>query len=214
MVTLIASIGIAPPAQADGSVLREGVRTGLATGFYAVREGELHPLEASSSRLEIEPVDLPTPSSPAPYLINFSQWTRCFIGNNERDVFANHADYNNGNLRNVTLNCGAGDAIKGWGYKHIRDGHESQWQDKLDQITPFGAMPDASWDDLMTVANDSSTMFPSYTGGSVNTKCTVGQTAFVDNRGVVRQVINSKTVWNRDDGRIITSVPQASQACR
>lgn len=187
----------------------DGVK--VSDGMYAVAGDRLASLPTRDSTSEVTALPPREDGEASPFLIDFGQWTRCFIGNNSGDVFAAYFDL--GGLREVQLTCGEGNKDNGWGYKHIRDGHESDWQAKLDELAHWGLVPNASWDDLMSMANDVNIAFPSYTGGGGNTKCTVGQTAFVSN-GVIVQIINSKTVWNTSNGRVITSHPTSSQVCR
>lgn len=86
--------------------------------------------------------------------------------------------------KDVRLKCGTGDAQSGWGYKHIRDGKESDWQAKLNAARAAGWDSEAqgveSWDDLMSGATASAVMWPEYRRVSPvnNTTCGVTEIFF------------------------------------
>ncbi|MGK9146265.1 hypothetical protein KXS11_01370 [Plantibacter flavus] len=154
-------------------------------------------------------------------LIDFGQWVSCFSLNNSQDVYASYTHWWNGSGHDVRLKCGQGDRHSGWGYKHIRDGKEADWQAKLDGARGAGWVPGSqgveSWDDLMAGAAASAVTFPEYKGGNAinNTSCGVTTIYFgrVSNPEQVVYSFRVRAAWANDSDRLITAFPQSGESC-
>lgn len=179
-------------------------------------------VDVDMQALEAAALDLQEPAPPVdnvvgPRLIDFNQWVGCFSLNRETDVFAYYWFPWNGRLNAVNLKCGN----SSYGYKHIRENHEAQWQQVLDtarargwQSAQYGV---ESWDDLMSgvtsgvVADPGAGLTKYDVSNKWCTKTTFGlwdtdQNAIVYDFGV-------ETAWASDSDRLITSFPSSRKVC-
>lgn len=216
------------------SLVASGVAIGLvlggATAAHASDESEvklvvLHEdtwADVDMVALEAATLDLEPPAAPeagkiAARLIDWNQWFGCFSLNNEADVFSYFWFPWDGRLNAVNLKCGN----SSYGYKHIRERHESQWQDVLNtarargwQSAQYGV---ESWDDLMSgvtsgvIADPGAGLTKYPTSNKWCTKTTFGlwdsgQKAIIYEFGV-------ETAWASDSDRLITSFPSSRKVC-
>lgn len=187
----------------------------------AVSELQLFVKNESGEPIEIEWPEMPELSEPEepegtegtqPYLINFTQWTRCFTLNFQRDTFAEFPFAWNGEIIDVHLRCGTGDPNNpsaGWGYQHITYKHEEDWQTKLDQITPAGTTPDKSWDDVMAAGISVASAAPTDVKqrDSNDTFCAIGEMGFkMEGQGLI-QWMGVRVAFTQDGDRVITAFP-------
>ena len=121
-----------------------------------------HPISAEKfipeGRLQMSPAS----DTPQSRLIDFSQWVQCFTLNDSDMVIKEYVTWWNGVPAYKRLRCG--DA--GFGYKHIRERHEKDWQAKLDRIAPSGLFPNVSWDDLMSAAVVNALLVPDWSNSN------------------------------------------------
>lgn len=197
----------------------EGTHVGLPEGMYRYTpEGEFLPVDLEAVELDAQPPEPASEGGMQPKLIDFSQWAGCFVGNNSSLVFDNYFWMMQEPMQNITLRCGTGDADSGWGYKHIRAGHEADWQRQLDYLRTVspGFFADKSWDFVMTVSNDSAIYDPLYwkQKGS-NTRCALGGNYWLDTNGNTSAPIIGVTAWNTDmnGNGVISSYPTSQQRC-
>lgn len=190
--------------------------------MFVRSDGELVDVEAQlskdSARLPDETQGDPGMSS---RLINFGQWVSCFSLNSSEDVYAEYVHWWNGSSHDVRLKCGEGNRYNGWGYKHIRDGKEADWQAKLDGAKRAGWLPGSqgveSWDDLMAGAAAAAVTFPEYKGGNSasDTSCGVTTIYFgrVSNPQEVVYSFRVRAAWANNSDRLITAFPQSGASC-
>ncbi|MGO1544838.1 MAG: hypothetical protein ACTHXA_10925 [Gulosibacter sp.] len=183
-----------------------------------VSELQLFMKNEAGETVEIEWPEMPEMSEPEesdepqPYLIDITQWSRCFILNFERDTFEKFPFPFNGQLIYVHLRCGTGDPDRphvGWGYQHITYKHEDDWQAKLNQITPPGTTPDKSWDDVMAAGISVATGAPTDVKPRNNndTFCAIGEMGFkMEGQGLI-QWMGVKVAFSQDGDRVITAYP-------
>lgn len=153
-------------------------------------------------------------------LINLSQWVSCYTFNIRDEVFAEYTHFWDGFGHDVRLKCGDGGA-SGWGYRHIEERHQKDWQSKLDQARAKGWNPAwqgvDSWDDLMAGAAGSVITWPEYVGGNTTSKTTCGVTDLYlvdrDRPQVVLMVIRVAAVWATNSDRLITAYPTPKTSC-
>lgn len=211
-------VGSATPvsaAEAEASSTTEGV------GLFTVVKGQS--IRVADNYLESTNLDLHGSAASGdvtPYLINWDQWFGCFSLNNANDVFANYMFWWDGVGRDVRLKCGEGSAASGWGYKHIRDGKESQWQAKLNAAKAAGwnaaAVGVESWDDLMSGATGSVILYPDYIRRDTvgNKWCANNEFYLQDLKsGRVLYSFRVETAWASDSDRLITSFPSGRTYC-
>lgn len=150
-------------------------------------------------------------------LLNFSQWVSCFTLNNSNDQYATYTAHKDGVVYDMALRCGeqSGTGV-GWGYKHIRAGHESQWQNLYNSGVAKGWNPSSQgiegWDDLMASAIGGATPYWSY--ASINTAaqkgCVLSRVAWL-NVNTNKIVLTKKVVvvFSINNKRVITAYPVA-----
>ncbi|GAA0439106.1 hypothetical protein [Leifsonia naganoensis] len=220
LITLLAAgslvIGAAIPATAaepDNQFEEE-------LGLYTVVNDR--PVRVTDSFLEEHALELNEAApeqEPSTRLIDWNQWFGCYSLNNANDVFANYMFWWDGAGKNVRLKCGEGDARSGWGYKHIRDGKESQWQTKLDAARAAGwnssAVKVESWDDLMSGASAAVILYPDYIRRDTvsNKWCANNLFYLQDANGNVRYKFQVEVAWASDSDRLITSFPSNRAYC-
>jgi hypothetical protein len=216
------------------SLLASGVALGLvvggATAAHASDEPEvklvvqhedawvdvdMEALEAAT--LDLNPPMTAEPGKPASRLIDWNQWFGCFSLNNETDVLARYWFPWDGRLKPVNLKCGN----SSYGYKHIREGHESQWQDVLNtardrgwQSAQYGV---ESWDDLMSGVTSGvvADPGPGATFYPVSNKwCTKTMFGLWDSaqKSIIYE-FGVETAWASDSDRLITSFPSSRKVC-
>ncbi|MGJ4843494.1 hypothetical protein [Leifsonia sp. Le1] len=176
--------------------------------------------QESTIRLRGENSSAPSDPGVASRLIDWDQWFGCFSLNNESDVFASYTFYYNGVGKDVRLKCGAGNGTSGWGYKHIRDGKEARWQEKLDAAKAAGWKPQEwgvqSWDDLMSGATAGVILYPDYLSHSaVGNKWCANNEFYLLDRKTNRELYSFRVeaAWASDSDRLITSFPSNRTYC-
>jgi hypothetical protein len=151
-----------------------------------------------------------------PMLINFPQWVKCNVVNDSEYVLATYTWNYNGTGKPIDLKCGT----SGFGYKHITEKHESQWQDKWDSMKSQGWDPSLqgmqSWDDLMSfsaiVALDD--VGSAFRSSQVSQKaCTNVQLYLVDSNGTPKYSLRFEVVWSLNNSHIITAYPSQRTTC-
>ena len=168
-----------------------------------------------AAALRLNPV--PEGEGASARLIDWNQWFGCFSLNNETDVFAYYWFPWDGSLRNVNLKCGT----KDYGYKHIREGHESQWQGTLDAARAKGWKPAfygvESWDDLMSGVTAELVADPGPGLQKVqasNKWCTKGDFGLWDtDRKTIVYSFGVEVAWVADSDRLLTSFPSSRKVC-
>lgn len=139
-----------------------------------------------------------------PYLIDFPQWVQCFTLNDTEMVIKEYTTWWNGDPETKRLKCG--DST--FGYKHIRERHEKDWQTKLDKITPSGLFPNVSWDDLMSAAAVNALLVPDWSENvSGSKKCYVIRMGFYNQYGTLLDSYNVRAVTATNSDRVITVLP-------
>ncbi|KZX21383.1 hypothetical protein [Rathayibacter tanaceti] len=122
------------------------------------------------------------------------------------------------------LRCGQPDDASGkggWGYKHIREDHEQNWQDKFNEGLALGWVPESqgfeSWDDLMATSGGNAGLWPDHMravdpkGG---TTCLIAIGVFYDAfSGAELGTFNYRTIFSNTTERLITSFPQSGTTC-
>lgn len=210
-----AAVLVAGPAAAEA-----GAEATVNARMYVMENGKLIDL---ADRFRENDIDLGRPagrSNPGARLINLSQWVSCYTFNMRDEVFNLYTHYWDGAGHDVRLKCGEPGG-GGWGYRHIEDGHKTDWQNKLDQARAKGWTAEAqgvqSWDDLMSGAAASAITWPEKVGGSpVNsTKCGITDLYLVDaNRPqVVLMTIRVLASWATNSDRLITAYPTSKASC-
>lgn len=190
-------------------------------GWFAMVDGQLVDV-GDRFRSHVLDLDQPAKSAPdlAPRLIDLSQWVSCYTFNMKDEVFAEYTHYWDGVGHDVRLKCGDY-GTSGWGYRHIEEGHKSDWQTKLDQARAKGWNSQwqgvESWDDLMAGAAASAITWPEHVGSNAvsKTKCGITDLYLVDrNRPqVVLMVIRVAAVWATNSDRLITAYPTQKTVC-
>jgi hypothetical protein len=213
--TLLVGAGVSGPASA---VEPEGAADTGEVALMVKVNGVAVPLE--DAFLEAAALDLhaTTPTDPhtvSPSLINFDQWFRCYSLNEENTVFELYTHYWDGVGKDIRLKCGT----SGWGYKHIRERHEGDWQVKMDTARSRGwnaILSQGSWDDLMNASVASTVIWGEFVGGDAlnNTKCSNSTMSFVNTgTGQVVYEFNVTAVWANDSDRLITAYPTSKFVC-
>ncbi|GAB3305221.1 hypothetical protein [Pseudoclavibacter terrae] len=170
--------------------------------------------------VDAAPLDLHNAPAPegemSPQLISFDQWFRCFSLNESSEVFSTYEFPKDGVGYPITLQCG-NDV---YGYKHIRAGKETQWQQKIDAGLAAGWNPDMqaveSWDDLMNMATASFVSDPGegLKYSAVSQKyCTNGIMGFVNAQFEPVYQFRVTVSWSENNARIITSYPDPRTYC-
>jgi len=205
---------LAGPASADTV---EGVdEIVLATMI----DGVMTPLSDEILDAALLDLDTPPPADPntvTPYLIGFNVWVDCYIDNQEEKAFALYTRWWNGVGKDVRLKCGN----QYWGYKHIQNGHQQDWQNKLDAARNAGwnqgtIATGGSWDDLMSAATSSVILYPDHwTSRPVNdTTCVFATLSLVNVQ--TQQVVyefNVRANYANNSDRLITSFPTKGTKC-
>jgi hypothetical protein len=149
-----------------------------------------------------------------PNLLDPWQWSQCWVVNDANFVIKTYNRPWNGNTEQITLKCGN----TSFGYKHVArptadGGHQEDWQNILDGITPPGTEPSVSWDDLMSAgiaaALDWSEVVVNQSG---NKTCVIGTMAWVVN-GQIHSTYRLRVVWSNNNMHVITAFPQSSGSC-
>lgn len=210
---LAASAGAFPATAAFASETDE-----LPDGFYSVVGDEYFPIdEASIDRYDdgVLRVDSPTenenPEIITPYLIDPIQHFQCFNLGMEDLKFAAFHFYNAGVLTTKELKCGT----SGWGYRHIKANHETDWQNRLNQlqaVTPYAS--GYSWDDMAANGIIAALQTRIYMRAmpAQNKECVVGQLTWVE-MGVEKFRMNLVVSYATDSTKIITAFPQSGTTC-
>ena len=153
----------------------------------------------------------------APYLIDWNQWFGCFSLNNANDVSANYMFWYDGRGQDVRLKCGESGK---WGYKHIREGKEADWQNKLDAARAAGWQASAlgveSWDDLMSGVTAGLILYPDYLRkDTVNNKWCANNEFYLQDVNTGRELYSFRVeaAWASDSDRLITSLPTSRTYC-
>lgn len=149
------------------------------------------------------------PEAPAVggFLIDFPQWVQCFTINDADMVIKEYSTWWNGQEEKKRLKCGNG-GDSGFGYKHIREAHEGDWQAKLDKITPTGLFPNVAWDDLMNAATVNALLVPDYTENvSGSKRCYVVKMGFYNQNRVLIDAYNVRVIAATNNDRVITALP-------
>ena len=151
-----------------------------------------------------------------PNLIDLSQWTHCWVLNYEDDGFATYVFPWNGVERDVRLRCGT----EKYGYKHIANSHEGQWNTLLQRgITAEwdnGAIGVNSWDHLMNLTAMSLVSMPGNLAWSEATQkfCTNDVLGWVDlTTGEVKLEYRSEVAWAMDNDKLLTAFPSHREYC-
>ena len=165
---------------------------------------------------EGEPTGTGDEGAVTPYLINFSQWTSCFVLNNAGEVFGTYWWVQGGGA--VTLQCGN----NSYGYKHlIAQGHDTQWNTVFNNALAAGwtasVSSSTSWDDLMhmVLANQLGVGGSYYSENPISQKACTYSTYGLYNTstGKVVYTFGSEAVWSMNNNRIITSYPSSRGYC-
>ncbi|MBD8612035.1 hypothetical protein IFT77_16205 [Frigoribacterium sp. CFBP 13729] len=215
-----AAVAVPKTLETGGSPVAEselpgaGEHVGLPEGLYSYNDGEFTPVDVSRVQLDIvEPAPL-ADGEVETNLIDFNQWSSCFVANNSQEVFANYAWQLLEPIQNIQLKCGTGD----WGYKHIRAGKEAVWQTQLEYLRTVspGFFANWSWDDVMSTSNDTAIYDPQYWAQKQsNTRCAIGVNYWLDSNGNTSLPIRGTTVWSTDipGNGVISSYPDARPVC-
>ena len=183
-------------------------------------DGVLRPVDLElqeSASLDLKATPAMDPDSMSASLIDFTQWVSCFTLNNADDEFQLYTWFWNGTPKDIRLKCGT----DGWGYKHIRNGHESGWQATLNSARAAGwntgsIATSGSWDDLMSAAVSNAIAWGDFVGGNAlnNTTCANSAVLFVNSAtGAVVYEFNVTAVWANDSDRLITAYKTSSSVC-
>ena len=166
--------------------------------------------------LDLSPPVTEEPGQISPQLIGWNQWYGCFTLNNTDDVFVEYTHYWDGIAHDVNLKCGT----LSWGYKHIQDSHQQDWQNKYDNAISSGWNPASqgmqSWDDLMAAATGVAVTWPDYTrDNSINqTRCGVAEALFINTEtGEIEYSFPTRAAWALNSDRLITAFPQSGSTC-
>lgn len=219
----LVTTGVAPAAAASTEATDSSgagvVQIGrmVAGEFVAITEEEIQSATAT----------LPAPPSASdsvtPKLIDWNQWYGCFTLNHSDDVFAEYNHYWDGIGQDVRLKCGEGtvdNPDSGWGYKHIRAKHETQWQSVLNAARQAGWVSESqgveSWDDLMAAAAGEAITWPEFKGGNSisQTSCGVTEVFFWNiQTGQPVYSFRARAGWSNTNDRLITAFPQPNVNC-
>lgn len=170
-----------------------------------------------AAALHLHPPAAPDAGKTTSRLIDWNQWFGCFSLNNANDVFDRYWFPWDGRLNAVNLKCG--DST--FGYKHIKEGHESQWQDVLNRARSLG-WPAAqfgieSWDDMMSGVTSGVVADPGLglTKKAVSNKwCTKADFGLWDiTQKRIVYVFGVEAAWASDSDRLITSFPSTRKVC-
>lgn len=210
-VLLAASLAVSATAlPASGAWAEEATTT---EGFYVVSGGSFTPVPEEVF-LDLDSTPSSTSEQPGQagtYLISFPQWFSCFTLNDESELFAQFTYFRGATQYTKQLRCGTA----GWGYKHIMDRHQQDWQNKLDVIQSLGMGLEYSWDDVMAAGAYASLDYSDFIRvmPESNKECAVGELAYLRSDGTVLQYFNVTTVIATDSSRIITSYPSSKSVC-
>ncbi|QBE47422.1 hypothetical protein [Leucobacter triazinivorans] len=161
----------------------------------------------------------PAEQGPSPMLIDFNQWTACWVQNKSTAVFATYSWLKpNSTYTNVTLQCGN----NSYGYKHIvAQNHDDHWNAKLTAAKNAGWDSQNyrvyTWDDLMHIVTASllGTAGGYYSENSTSQKaCRNGSYGLWSTQ--THQLVytfRAEAVWSMNNKRIITSYPSSRQVC-
>lgn len=120
------------------------------------------------------------------------------------------------------MKCGEHNELtdKGYGYKHVRAGHEGDWQAKLDDAVATGWVPESQgiegWDDLMATGAGNSITYWDYRSPikGNNTRCTVSTVTFVDTSDwSIEYEFKAVAVYGENSDRLITAYPTGASTC-
>ena len=217
-LAVAATVSVAGPAAADSGPSAPPTDVQLVTFVNGVWVPVSDALE-EASLLDLEPVSARDAGVVTPNLIDWNQWFGCFSLNNEDDVFAEYVFWWDGEGQDVRLKCGN----EYWGYKHIRSGHEADWQNKLNAARAAGwnigpVANGGSWDDFMSEAAAVSILWPDPSSINNNpsnvTTCVIGNLGFfnLQTSELVYQ-FNAKVIFANDSDRLITAYPTSGASC-
>lgn len=184
--------------------------------MYIKVDGQPVPVDAylTENTLDSEPEPEPEPGTVSPFLIDFDQWFRCYSLNMEDEVFAEYRHLADGH--DIRLKCGDSD----YGYKHIREGKETAWQNKLNDARAAGWVSQTqgieSWDDLMASVAGIAITWPDYVGANPlnQTKCGVSEAIFRStDTGEIVYSFYVRSAWATNNDNLITSFPQSTSTC-
>jgi len=196
---------VAAPATyaAENSDLPEGWYIITDEGRTAIPESVQFP-ESSSESPEGD-------GEVTPSLIGFDQWFACYTLGQSDTVFVSYDWAWNGTVSTKELKCGT----SGWGYRHIENGHQTDWQNKLDVVQAAGYGTGYSWDDVMAVGVYAGLAYPDYVREQpANNKiCVVGALGYYTDAGALIDSFNVVTSFATDSTRVITSFPTSSSTC-
>ena len=214
IIALALSAFASPAYAADSGT---GPNDGEVKMFVKI-DGQL--VEADEIIAETD-IDLSQPASEepgqiSPQLIGWDQWYGCFVLNNQNDIFVEYTHYWNGIAHDVNLKCGT----SGWGYKHIQEGHQQDWQNKYDNAVSVGWNPASqgihSWDDLLAAATGVAVTWPDYVrDNTINqTRCGVAEAFFINTQtGAIEYSFPTRAAWALNSDRLITAFPQSGYTC-
>lgn len=183
--------------------------------WFAVSNGTVFGSE--DEPLIPEPASAPDDGTVTPFLINDPiAWTACFVNHDEDYPLASYTYWGGSDPKIIELQCGYHntDTSTGHGWHHISAGHESQWRDRIKQLTS-GDPTGAGWDDLMSFANDSNISSPliDIPRGSNNTRCVSAPILMYDLQGDYEYTFNPSVIFSTDTNRVITSIPSSTPSC-
>lgn len=154
----------------------------------------------------------PTPGTITPYLINDpAAWIACFGPVFNADYALRSFNWVPQATDTVYLQCGPHDT-KSYGWHHIQDGHQSQWQTRADDASGIpGAI---AWDDFMADITNQLLDWPDrYTVEYSGKRCYTGYIQIWDTSGNLKYDFNPTIVVSMTNNRVLTSYPTSSQDC-
>ncbi|MFT4230553.1 MAG: hypothetical protein QM602_09705 [Microbacterium sp.] len=151
-----------------------------------------------------------------PYLIdNLVAWTACFVEHDEDYPLASYTYWGSSSSKTIQLQCGYHNSTSGsgHGWHHISVQHESQWRDRIIQLST-GDPTGAGWDDLMSFVNDTTIAWPMVDKSHGSKKRCVGAPVLMyDKYGNYEYTFYPSVIFTTNTKRVITSIPSSSYTC-
>lgn len=154
----------------------------------------------------------PEPGTTTPLLINDPvAWASCFGPIFNSNYPLRSFDWVPQATDTVYLQCGPHDT-KTYGWHHIQDGHQSQWQTRAD--TASGVPGGIAWDDFMADITSQLLEWPDrYTVEYSGKRCYTGYIQIWDLNGNLKYDFNPTIIVSMTNNRVITSYPTTNQDC-
>lgn len=209
----VASSAISAPAIAS-TPAPEPTLEPASDSAYLIQVGDADPIPIPDTSPLFPEAPTPDDSTIQPLLIDDpGAWVACFgpLFNPTytlKPLGLPHFD------RVIHLTCGPHDT-KTYGWHHIQDHHQSEWQTRLDAASTAGAGPADTWDDLMALSTELVLAEPWwYTVEYSGKRCFTQHIAiFEADSGATVLEFWPTVIVSMTNDRVITSYPTTNEDC-